>query len=307
MITRWWFDGRFLLVPIDTASCLDVFEEHPGGLMKLGFILLMLGLACVRGEATLFASSCGTGIEAGGVRVAPSVGVTIPRELLESPAVFPFTHGRSAFLVHLQEDPSLARRILYRWYGVTRATSMLGRLREEEKFLIPLLTDPGIASRLDDFLMFVRDPSRSLSGKHLSQIRNAFGKFLGTSRWYTTTSQTARHVRRQGVSAFALQGDFALKADTLERYVTEDGPLMEISRNISGKNSRTLTIPLTQDLEEAKTLAKRGDTLVVEVFLPVLSTIPRNGFAPEGGNGGSRSYVLFQIRPAQVWRCLPLK
>jgi hypothetical protein len=66
---------------------------------------------------------------------------------------------------------------------------MLGLSRAEEKFLIPLLTDLGIATRLDDFFRFVRSQGARLLEKDLIQIRAAFGRSLGTSRWYTTTAQ----------------------------------------------------------------------------------------------------------------------
>lgn len=128
------------------------------------------------------------------------------------------------FYAIIAKDGKATEKLLLQWYP--QISSKLGQIKKAvPERIMPLLLDPGVASRIPAFLDFAPGYLNKHPKASLIEVRAAFSEKLGTKTVYRGVSlspQEAREVKRAGLTPNAL----TFRPYQAEVYFTKTAPPM---------------------------------------------------------------------------------
>ena len=148
---------------------------------------------------------------------------------------------------------SLPSDLIKKWYGSSFLRTWSAKSKINNLNVLPLLTEPGIADRAAEFILFSTDYIKQNPSTNLTELRFAFSNYLGSRKVYRAlvlTEQQATYIKTHGMLSPGLYSGKNSLSDWFNSK--NSGPVHDItSRNLIDDNQLSLVLSVSSIPEVA--------------------------------------------------------
>ncbi len=185
--------------------------------------LLLILLVCGLQSATVYGQNqCKTIYDLASLE-------SIYQKQTEPPPLF----ASENYYAQFSQDPKLAAELMKKWYGVKFQKEWKAKVKFSKLDATPLLLDPGIADRAEEFFNFASDYLQTHQDVSLMLLREAFSNYLGKAKVYRAMvldTATAKEILNNGIDSPGIHFNKTHLQDWMENK--GQGPVQDMAARV---------------------------------------------------------------------------